>query len=168
MAYHPETNVPGRGTEEVKTNDVTGRVKRGEVGIGIEIGRPSTGADMHDVELFTNMLAKLNYIEFEKDNPVLYLLEDVEKGKIAKDLIDRKVLSAIIEFTIPIEKMKEVIKNIKKVAKNIDTVLSLEVITIFENNQIPTQFNQIIKDLNMSYRPNAKVNLGLGRPLKEE
>src|SRR6056297_3046849 len=23
MAYHPETNVPGRGTEEVKTNDVT-------------------------------------------------------------------------------------------------------------------------------------------------
>ncbi len=37
---HESTGVEGRGTEEVKTNDVTGRVKVGEVGFTIEFGRP--------------------------------------------------------------------------------------------------------------------------------
>ncbi len=39
-----ESGISGRGTEEMKTNEVTGRFKRGEVGIGIEVGRPVTGA----------------------------------------------------------------------------------------------------------------------------
>jgi len=39
-----ETGVAGRGTDEVKSNDVTGRYKRGEVGFGIEMGRPGTGS----------------------------------------------------------------------------------------------------------------------------
>ena len=41
---HESTGVEGRGTEEVKTNDVTGRVKVGEVGLTIEFGRPGVGA----------------------------------------------------------------------------------------------------------------------------
>ena len=40
---HESTGVHGRGTEEVKTNDVSGRVQVGEVGFTIEFGRPSTG-----------------------------------------------------------------------------------------------------------------------------
>lgn len=47
---HPKTNVPGRGTEEMKTNDVTGRFKRGRVGMAAELGRPGTGAFFVDVE----------------------------------------------------------------------------------------------------------------------
>ena len=41
---HESTGVQGRGTEEVKTNDVSGRVKVGEVGFTIEFGRPGVGA----------------------------------------------------------------------------------------------------------------------------
>ena len=40
---HESTGVEGRGTEEVKTNDVSGRVKMGEVGFTIELGRPGVG-----------------------------------------------------------------------------------------------------------------------------
>ena len=40
---HESTGVEGRGTEEVKTNDVSGRVKVGEVGFTIEFGRPGVG-----------------------------------------------------------------------------------------------------------------------------
>ncbi len=40
---HESTGVHGRGTEEVKTNDVSGRVKAGEVGFTIEFGRPGRG-----------------------------------------------------------------------------------------------------------------------------
>src|SRR5688500_5965168 len=40
---HESTGVEGRGTEEVKTNDVTGRVGPGDVGFTIELGRPGVG-----------------------------------------------------------------------------------------------------------------------------
>ena len=40
---HESTGVEGRGTEEVKTNDVSGRVQAGEVGFTIEFGRPGVG-----------------------------------------------------------------------------------------------------------------------------
>ena len=40
---HESTGIEGRGTEEVKTNDVTGRVGLGEVGFTIEFGRPGVG-----------------------------------------------------------------------------------------------------------------------------
>jgi hypothetical protein len=37
---HESTGIEGRGTEEVKTNDVTGRVNIGEVGFTIESEGP--------------------------------------------------------------------------------------------------------------------------------
>lgn len=41
---HESTGVVGRGTEEVKTNEVTQRIGVGEVGFTIEFGRPGVGA----------------------------------------------------------------------------------------------------------------------------
>jgi hypothetical protein len=49
----------GRGTAEVKTNDVTGRVKEGEAGFVIEFGRPSVGARFRDIQEMTKALAAL-------------------------------------------------------------------------------------------------------------
>jgi predicted molibdopterin-dependent oxidoreductase YjgC len=37
------SQVPGRGTEEMKTNDVKGTYLPGEVGVGVELGRPGSG-----------------------------------------------------------------------------------------------------------------------------
>jgi formate hydrogenlyase subunit 6/NADH:ubiquinone oxidoreductase subunit I len=45
-----ESQISGRGTEEMKTNEVTGRFKPGMTGVAIEVGRPITGARMYDVE----------------------------------------------------------------------------------------------------------------------
>ena len=47
---HESTGVEGRGTEEVKTNDVSGRVKVGEVGFTIEFGRPGVGVWFRDMQ----------------------------------------------------------------------------------------------------------------------
>jgi NAD-dependent dihydropyrimidine dehydrogenase PreA subunit len=38
LVSHPLTQIMGRGTAEMKTNDVTGRFSEGEVGFGIEMG----------------------------------------------------------------------------------------------------------------------------------
>ena len=41
-----ESQISGRGTEEMKTNEVTGRFKPGMTGVAIEVGRPITGTRM--------------------------------------------------------------------------------------------------------------------------
>ncbi|MFH1574458.1 MAG: ferredoxin family protein, partial [Acidobacteriota bacterium] len=56
---HPSTNQGGRGTEEMKTNDVTGRFRRGEYGMALEFGRPGTGARMTDLEKVLQTLVKM-------------------------------------------------------------------------------------------------------------
>src|ERR1700760_4536983 len=70
---HESTGVEGRGTEEVKTNDVSGRVKVGEVGFTIEFGRPGVGARFHEIQKMSQTLAKAG-VSFEKKNPVTSLM----------------------------------------------------------------------------------------------
>ncbi len=56
---HDKTLIPGRGTEESKTNDVTGRIRQNEIGICIEFGRPGIGCTFHDVACMTTRLKRL-------------------------------------------------------------------------------------------------------------
>ena len=69
---HESTGVEGRGTEEVKTNDVSGRVKVGEVGFTIEFGRPGVGARFHEIQEMCWALARAG-VAFEKKNPITSL-----------------------------------------------------------------------------------------------
>ncbi|MCP5115578.1 MAG: 4Fe-4S dicluster domain-containing protein, partial [bacterium] len=73
---HESTGVEGRGTEEVKTNDVSGRVQVGEVGFTIEFGRPGVGVRFHEIQKMTQALAEAG-VAFEKKNPVTTLMKDV-------------------------------------------------------------------------------------------
>ena len=94
---HESTGVEGRGTEEVKTNDVSGRVKVGEVGFTIEFGRPGVGVWFRDIQKMSWALAKAG-VSFEKKNPVTSLMSDVATGTLREDILDEKVLSAIVEI----------------------------------------------------------------------
>jgi len=159
------TGVPGRGTEEVKTNDVTGRIKRGEVGVCIEMGRPGVSTSFRDVEKVSTALAELN-IHFEEKNPVTALI-DVRTGRLVKDgLRDERVLSCIIEIMTRYDKIPQILAVLRKVENEIDTVFSLGMICRFDDDgSIPLL--KVLESEGVSVRPNAKVNLGLGRPLSE-
>ncbi len=162
VAHHPGTGVPGRGTEEVKTNDVTGRVKRGEVGIAIEVGRPILGTQLTELEKITTALAPLG-IDYERNNPMTYLLESEETGKIKEEHRNERVTSIIVEFTIPEERLEEVLTVVKSVAGMVDTVFALDLVGCYdENGQMPW-YDRVVK-AGFSPRPNAKINLGFGRP----
>jgi len=50
LESHPDTEIMGRGTAEMKTNDVTGRFVEGEVGFAVEMGRPGVSTSFADVE----------------------------------------------------------------------------------------------------------------------
>ena len=166
MATHVETKVPGRGTEEVKTNDVTGRVKKNEYGIAIEVGRPSISASYKDVERITMALAKYN-IEYEECNPIKYLFEDESEGTLTQEAKGQRVISTIIEFVVKEEQLKQVLETILDVAKKIDTVLSLDLIVRFDDPYVVPDVS-VLRKLGIEPRPNSKINLGLGRPLKED
>ncbi len=159
---HPLTNVPGRGTEEVKTNDVTGRVCRGELGICLEMGRPVIGTSIEEIEKVTMHLAKLG-IKLEDNNPLIEMIEDPSTGKFKDEFKDEKFVSAIVEFVIPYEDGERILLECKKMADEVDTVFSLDLICCYDDHgDIPVL--GMLEDLGMSPRENAKVNLGVGRP----
>ena len=92
---HAVTGIQGRGTEESKTNDVTMRVKPGEVGIGIEVGRPTIGVGIDDIQKITRALARSGIREIEPRNPIYSMIEDFETGDLKKELMGERILSAI-------------------------------------------------------------------------
>jgi hypothetical protein len=161
-----ESGISGRGTEEMKTNEVTGRFKLGTVGVGIEIGRPVTGARFYDVEKVAQAVAKLG-IEFEKINPTTGLMSDPATGKFKDDILNEKVLSAILEFPIKPEQLPALFDALKTVSKEIDCVFSLDIATrIAPDGSVPT--DPYIEASGLWLAPNGKTNVGLGKPRYKE
>jgi len=161
---HSVTKVPGRGTEEVKTNDVTGRICRGEIGVAVELGRPCLGTSMTEFEKVTTALAAIGVV-FEEANPLTQLLIDKKKGLMDPKYKNEKLVSAIVEFSAQIENLPVILEKIKDVAKSLDTVFSLDLICCFEEDgSLPVL--PVLQKMGIKPRVNAKVNLGLGRPYK--
>ena len=161
-----ESGISGRGTEEMKTNEVTGRFKLGTVGIGIEVGRPVTGARFYDVEKIAQAVAALG-VEFEAVNPTTSLMSDPGTGKFKDDVLNEKVLSAILEFAVQPEQLPDLFDALEKVSKDIDAVFSLDVATrIAPDGSVPT--DPYIEKSGLWIAPNGKTNVGLGKPRCEE
>jgi NAD-dependent dihydropyrimidine dehydrogenase PreA subunit len=159
----PDTRIPGRGTEEVKTNEITGRIKPGFIGLAFEMGRPGTGTRFHDVQKMTMALGEAK-VEFEPQNPVTFWMTDKKTGKLRDDILNEKSLSAIVEVAFPIDKLKEVMTKIDEVSKKIDTVFSItSCVKVAADGSIPT--DKIFKELGITPYPDSKHNVGLGRPL---
>ncbi len=160
LSKHPGTGITGRGTEEMKTNDVTGRFDFGQVGIAIELGRPSTGAYFYDVQKVSRAVAALG-VQFEPKNPVTELM-NVQTGDIRSDVLQEKVLSAIVEFLIPEEKLTEVLRAVKQVSQEIDTVFSLDMIARLDENCFSPTL-EVARHEGFNPAPSTKTNVGLGK-----
>ncbi|MHB0868708.1 MAG: DUF362 domain-containing protein [Chloroflexota bacterium] len=163
LVPHKETGVRGRGTEEVKTNDVTGRVKQGRVGMAMEFGRPGIGTDFHDVERMTVALARFG-VNFEPNNPLTFLMEDTRTGRIRDDVKRERVLSAIVEFETDVASLREIVPVVRQIAREIKSIFSWCAITrLGPGKTIPIMGE--LRELGLNPRINAKINVGLGRPL---
>jgi len=158
---HESTGVVGRGTEEVKTNDVSGRVGLGEVGLTIEFGRPGVGVRFHQIEKMSRALAKKG-VSFEKNNPIATLMTDPDIGEIRPDIANEKVLSAILEIKIKVEELEDVIRTIWEVEKQIDTVVVLGVGVRCDEKGEDKTVRPVLENLGYTIH-RAKTNLGLGR-----
>jgi ferredoxin len=157
---HESTGIHGRGTAEVKTNDVTGRVKEGEAGFVIEFGRPGVGVRFAQIQRMTVRLAE-HGVEFEKKNPVTSLMSDPARGLIREDILGEKVLSAIVEVKTGLEQVPEVLRLVREVADELDTVVAVGVSTRCDAQGEDPLGPILEREGYPAYR--GKTNLGLGR-----
>ncbi|MBR6114330.1 MAG: 4Fe-4S binding protein [Oscillospiraceae bacterium] len=162
---HGVTGVTGRGTEEVKTNDVTGRVKKGRVGFCIDMGRPGAGVRFYDVEKVAMAIAAAGVkLEGPECTPLAALMTDVNTGKLQDEVLNYRTLSVIIEGNCADEDFPNVMRALQKVSGEIESVFSLGLIMRVDENG----YNENLKALDelgipQPYR--GKVNVGLGKPL---
>jgi NAD-dependent dihydropyrimidine dehydrogenase PreA subunit len=162
LIVNPETRIPGRGTEEMKTNDITGRYRSGYLGIAAEMGRPGSGTSFVDIQKVSRALAKLG-VEFCPQNPITSLIIN-KAGDLNPDVLGERVLSGIIEFDVRLEKAPQVLETLRQVSNEIDTVFSLDVISLVEPDGNMPMFS-VLEDCGISPSPNGKNNMGLGRPV---
>lgn len=159
------TGVPGRGTEEAKTNDVTGRFTKDVYGICIDMGRPGVGTYMRDVEKVAMAVAAVG-VRFAspKETPLSAVMTNIRSGKIREGLLDVHVLSVIIEGTCKKKDLGTVLDAILKVEKEIDTVFSLGIVSMLEEDG-DQPLMMTLERYGLDRPTRGKVNVGLGRPL---
>lgn len=163
-ATHALTGIQGRGTEESKTNDVTNRCGPGEVGIAVEVGRPTIGMDLKEIQKITRALARAGIHEIEPHNPFNSMIQDPTTGDLKPELLNERVLSAIIEIQVKRDRLSRVLRTLKNVAQEMEGVFCIDIYMQLESGlEIPQDVLAIVKTEGLSWRPNAKINLGLGR-----
>jgi len=157
------TGVPGRGTEESKTNDVTGRIRIGQVGFTIDMGRPGVGVHMVDVEKVAMAVARAG-LEFEENTPLTDIMVDRRSGRIDPQYLPARLLSIIIEGHCPLDRFPAIIQALREVEGKIDTVFSVGVIS-----RVDAEGNSpVVAEIERCGLPRpirGKVNVGLGRPI---
>jgi ferredoxin len=158
---HESTGIGGRGTEEVKTNDVTGRVARGEAGLTIEFGRPGKGARFHEIQQMSQALAAAG-IPFEKHNPITALMSDPATGALPPEILGERVLSAILEIKVPVDRLAEVLGIVWSVEVHLETSVVLGVGTRCDANGNDYLVAPMLQGLGYKLI-RAKTNVGLAR-----
>jgi ferredoxin len=158
---HESTGIMGRGTEEVKTNELTGRIGPGEAGLTVEFGRPGVGARFWEIQEVTRALARLG-MTFEKKNPVAALMSDPARGDINPEILDEKILSAIVEVKTTEAMVPLALETIETVGRGLHTVISVGVgVRCAGDGSTPME--TALREQGHAVT-RGKTNLGLGRP----
>jgi predicted DNA repair protein MutK len=101
-----------------------------------------------------------------EDNPVYGLLEEDMSGRFKPEYVNEKVLSAILETRFQEDELEEILGVILPVLDHVKTVVSVGLVTRYgDDGTLPIIAKLENLGLKIKVRPNAKINVGLGRPL---
>jgi ferredoxin len=166
LAEHKSTGVGGRGTEGIKTNDGTGRYERGSMGVFVELGRPVLGARFRDVERVVMKFRAHGY-RVIPGNPLCELIADPQTGALEAEVLDEKVISALVEFVLPEDAAGELLEMARELSGEVDTVFNVSVALRADadgGSPLTRLFGPGVFSL-----PSGKVNIGLAAgPVRRE
>ena len=94
-------------------------------------------------------------------------MTDTATGKIRRDVLNEKVLSAIIGFDVGEDSIPVVLETIRKAAPQVDTVFSVCLTARLRPDGSNTA-SALSANAGFTPSPNGKTNVGLGRPLAED
>ena len=84
------------------------------------------------------------------------------RSDIREDILDEKIMSAIVEIKVPVERTEDIVRMVHEVEKQVDTVVSLGVGVRCDEHGDDNLVLPILEKL--GYHPErAKTNTGLGR-----
>jgi len=158
LAEHKSTGVGGRGTEGIKTNDTKSRYRRGSMGVFVELGRPVLGARFRDVERVVMKFRAHGY-RVIPENPVCELIADPQTGALEPEVLDEKVISALLEFVLPEDAAGELLEMARELSGEVDTVFNVCVALRADadgSSPLTRLFGPGVFSL-----PGGKVNIGL-------
>jgi hypothetical protein len=89
-------------------------------------------------------------------------MSDVATGTLTDDVLNEKVLSAIVEIKVTVDRVEEIIHLVHEVEKQIDTVIALGVSTRCDEDGEENVVAPILEQLGYKLE-RAKTNTGLGR-----
>ena len=84
------------------------------------------------------------------------------------DVEMKKVLSAVVEFSVDEERLIPILQKIQRQAGQLDTVMS---VGVAYRSDREGSFQEVLRRLDQAgffYRENVKMNMGLGSPLYQE
>jgi len=91
-------------------------------------------------------------------------MKDPKTGELQEDILNEKVLSAVIECLFPIEKLDDVLNALREATQRIKTVASVCAINRADpDGSYPLR--KLLDEKGIPYYINGKQNAGLGRPL---
>jgi ferredoxin len=160
LVVHQATGVAGRGSEGIKTNDVTDRYPRGSLGVFIELGRPALGTRFVDVERVVKKFKTHGHTVVE-DNPVAGLVADPATGMLKPEVLKERAISVLVEFIVPESAVSGLRTLLDELAGEVETVFSVGIALRAEPDgasRIEDLFGGEVFRL-----PNGKVNLGLAQ-----
>lgn len=160
LVPHEATGVAGRGTEEIKTNDVTNRYGPGTMGILIELGRPALGTRFVDVERVVRRFCRHGY-RVLPDNPVAALVADPATGTLRPEVLQEKAVSVLVEFLLPRSAASLLRTLLDELAGEVETVFSVSV-TLRAEPDGSTPFDDLFGP-EVFRMPGGKVNVGLAQ-----
>ncbi|MBN1881886.1 MAG: 4Fe-4S ferredoxin [Deltaproteobacteria bacterium] len=164
LHHHESTEVLGRGTEEMKTNDVKDEFTEGNVGFSLELGRPGVATKLSELDKVTREVISLGG-EFATYNPVLSLMENPDTGALKSEVLGERVLSAIAEFIVPRERAMDVLGELVTfINHSVDTVVTVSLIARNDENgghSLLDDLKKLGQELGFNPYPNGKVNVGM-------
>src|SRR5258708_11405185 len=89
-------------------------------------------------------------------------MSDEAAGQLREDILNEKLMSAIVEIKVPVERTEEIVRLVWEVEKELDTVIALGVGTRCDADGEDRVVAPILERLGYKLE-RAKTNAGLGR-----
>ncbi len=117
----------------------------------------------YEIQEMSRALAAIG-VAFEPKNLVTTVMTDTATGDIRPDILDEKVMSAILEIKVPVARTEEIVRTVWAVEKRLDTIVVLGVGTRCDENGEDRVVAPILERQGYTLH-RAKTNLGLGRKI---